>query len=115
MQEILIQLNRVRGVGGSLLVSHDGLPMASALREGIDEAQLAATVGGLIEHSQNLARHLGLGQPRHLHTGSEQGSLLLMVAGNGYLVVVIDQQANLTLLQLETKPFIERIAQRLSL
>jgi hypothetical protein len=31
------------------------------------------------------------------------------------LVVVIDQQANLTLLQLETKPFLERIAQRLSL
>ena len=115
MQEILIQLNRVRGVGGSLLVSSDGLPMASALREGLDENQLAATVGSLIEHSQSLAKHLNLGNPRHLHTTSEQGSLLLLVAGNGYLVVVIDAQANLTLLQLETKPFIERIAQRLSL
>jgi uncharacterized protein len=115
MQEILIQLNRVRGVGGSLLVSSDGLPMASALREGLDENQLSATVGSLIEHSQSLAKHLNLGSPRHLHTTSEQGSLLLMVAGNGYLVVVIDAQANLTLLQLETKPFLERIAQRLSL
>lgn len=115
MQEILIQLNRVRGVGGSLLVSADGLPMASALREGLDENQLAATVGSLIEHSQSLAQHLNLGTSRHLHTTSEQGSLLLLVAGNGYLVVVIDAQANLTLLQLETKPFIERIAQRLSL
>lgn len=115
MQEILIQLNRVRGVGGSLLVSGDGLPMASALREGLDENQLAATVGSLIEHSHSLAKHLNLGNPRHLHTTSEQGSLLLLVAGNGYLVVVIDAQANLTLLQLETKPFIERIAQRLSL
>jgi len=115
MQEILTQLNRVRGVGGSLLVSSDGLPMASVLREGLDENQLAATIGTLIEHSQSLAKHLGLGTPRHLHTASEQGSLLLMVAGNGYLVVVIDSQANLTLLQLETKPFLERIAQRLSL
>jgi predicted regulator of Ras-like GTPase activity (Roadblock/LC7/MglB family) len=115
MQEILIQLNRVRGVGGSLLVSSDGLPMASALREGIDENQLAATVGGLVEHSQSLGKHLALGTPRHLHVASEQGNLLLMVAGNGYLAVVIDAQANLTLLQLETKPFLERIAQRLSL
>jgi uncharacterized protein len=115
MQDILIQLNRVRGVGGSLLVSADGLPMASALREGLDENQLAATVGSLIEHSQSLAQHLSLGTPRHLHTTTEQGSLLLLVAGNGYLVVVIDAQANLTLLQLETKPFLERIAQRLSL
>ncbi|HEX3138983.1 MAG TPA: roadblock/LC7 domain-containing protein [Rhizobacter sp.] len=96
MQDILIQLNRVRGVGGSLLVSSDGLPMASALREGLDENQLAATVGTLIEHSQSLAKHLNLGTPRHLHTASEQGSLLLLVAGNGYLVVVIDAQANFT-------------------
>lgn len=115
MQEILIQLNRVRGVGGSLLVSSDGLPMASALREGIDENQLAATVGSLVEHSQSLSKHLNLGTPRHLIAGSEQGSLLLLVAGNGYLAVLIDAQANLTLLQLETKPFLERIAQRLSL
>ena len=115
MQEILIQLNRVRGVGGSLLVSSDGLPMASALREGIDENQLAATVGSLVEHSQNLGKHLALGAPRHLHVASDQGNLLLMVAGNGYLAVVIDAQANLTLLQLETKPFLERIAQRISL
>lgn len=115
MQEILEQLNRVRGVGGSLLVSADGLPMASALRDGIDEATLAASVGSMIEHSQGLAGHMKLGTPKHLHVASEQGSLLLMTAGNGFLVVVVDPQANLTLMQLETKPFIERIAQRLSL
>ena len=28
MQEILAQLTRVRGIGGCLLVSADGLPMA---------------------------------------------------------------------------------------
>lgn len=115
MQEILMQLNRVRGVGGSLLVSGEGLAMASALREGTDEAQLSATVGNLIEHSQRLCQHLELGAPRHVHTASEQGSLLMLAAGNGYLVVVVDPAANLALLQLETKPFLERIAQRLSL
>ena len=61
MQEILNQLNRVRGVGGSLLVSSDGLPMASALREGIDEAQLAAELEWLkaaIYGGRNATVHL---------------------------------------------------------
>ena len=115
MQEILVQLNRVRGVGGSLLVSGDGLTVASALREGLDEAQLAATVGDVIDHGQRLCQHLALGAPRQLQAGSEQGSLLLSAAGNGWLVVIVDPAANLALLQLETKPFIERLAQRLSL
>lgn len=115
MQEILIQLNRVRGVGGSLLVSNEGLPMASALREGTDESQLAAAVGGIVEHSQRLSQMLELGAPRHMHAASDQGSLLVLTAGSSYLVVVIDPSANLALLQLEAKPFTERIAQRLSL
>lgn len=115
MQEILIQLNRVRGVGGSLLVSNEGLAMASALREGTDEAQLAAAVGSIIEHSARLSQLFELGTPRHVHVGSDQGSLLVLAAGSSYLVVVIDSSANLALLQLEAKPFTERIAQRLSL
>jgi predicted regulator of Ras-like GTPase activity (Roadblock/LC7/MglB family) len=89
--------------------------MASALRDGTDEAQLSATVGNLIEHSLRLCKHLDLGATRHVHAASEQGGLLLLAAGNGYLVVVTDPAANLALLQLETKPFLERIAQRLAL
>jgi uncharacterized protein len=115
MQDILVQLNRVRGVGGSLLVSADGLPIASALREGIDENQLAANVGSMVEHSNSLAERMKIAPVNHLHVASDQGNLLLMAAGNGYLVVVVDPQANLTLMQLETKPFLERIAQRLTL
>ena len=115
MQEILVQLNRVRGVGGALLVSGDGLTVASALREGLDEAQLAATVGDVLDHVQRLGQHLALGAPRQFQAGSEQGGLLVAASGNGWLVVVVDPAANLALLQLETKPFIERLAQRLSL
>jgi predicted regulator of Ras-like GTPase activity (Roadblock/LC7/MglB family) len=115
MQDILIQLNRVRGVGGSMLVSADGLPIASALREGLDENQLAANVGGMIEHSNTLAERMNMAPVHHLHAASEQGNLLLMSAKNGYLVIIVDPQANLTLMQLELKPFLERITQRLSL
>ena len=47
MQEILTQLNRVRGVGGSLLVSHDGLPLAG--RHETPSANRQRRVHGLIE------------------------------------------------------------------
>ena len=115
MQEILAQLNRVRGVGGSLLVSNDGLPIASSLRDGADEAGLAASIGPLVEHANRLCSHLTLGQPRHLQANGAQGTLLMSAAGGGYLVVLVDPGANLAMLQLETRPFIERLAQRLSL
>jgi uncharacterized protein len=115
MQDLLTQLNRVRGVGGSLLVSSDGLAMASALREGTDEEGLSATAGSLIEHSQRLCKHLDIGAPHHIHAAGDQGGLLMLTAGSSYLVIIIDPAANLALLQLEIKPFLERIAQRLTL
>lgn len=115
MQDLLTQLNRVRGVGGSLLVSADGLAMASVLREGTDEAGLSATAGSLIEHSQRLCRHLEIGTLHLVHAASDQGSLLLLTTGTSYLVIIVDPSANLALLQLETRPFLERIAQRLTL
>lgn len=115
MQEILVQLNRVRGVGGSALVSAEGLLMESSLRQGSDESALAAAVGALIDHGQRLAQQLNLGKPASFQAGSDQGGLLIFATGPAWLVLVVDPAANQTMLQLEAKPFIERIAQRLSL
>ena len=115
MQEILEQLNRVRGVGGSMLISGDGLPMASALRAGTDENNLGAALSGLIEKSQRLCQHLEIGACRSVQGFGGYGGVLLFSAGPGFLAVLIDPAANLALLQLETKPFAERIAQRLAL
>ncbi|GDY13273.1 hypothetical protein LBMAG53_21510 [Planctomycetota bacterium] len=115
MDEILVQLNRVRGVGGSLLCSADGLPIATALREGADESRLAAAVASLVESASRMASMLQLGSVASTAATSDTGSILLLAAGNAYLVIVADPAANLALLQLEAKPFVERIAQRLSL
>lgn len=115
MQEILVQLNRVRGVGGSLLVSNEGLSIASALRDGTDETKLAASIGPLVENAALLCRSMELGTVRHFQASGSQGTLLMTAAGSGYLVVLVDPGANLAMLQLETKPFLERLAQRLSL
>jgi predicted regulator of Ras-like GTPase activity (Roadblock/LC7/MglB family) len=115
MNDVLEQLNRVRGVGGSLLVSNDGLVMAAALRQGTDENQVAATIGNLLEGATKIAQSFQLGKIGAFSSGSDQGGMVLVATGPAYLAIVIDPSANLALLQLETKPFVERITQRLTL
>ncbi len=115
LQEILAQLNRVRGVGGCLLVSADGLPMASALRSGSDEDTLSATIGELLGAAGRLTQHLGLGATVNINAASEQGGLLLVSTGPAFIVLLIDAGANLALLQIEAKPLIERLGARLAL
>ncbi len=115
MQQILEQLNRVRGVGGCLLLSNDGLPMASALRSDIDETVLAAALASVVEQASRLCEKIGLGRNRLVQTLGAQGGILLLAAGPGFLGILMDPSANLALLQLEARPFAERIAQRLTL
>jgi predicted regulator of Ras-like GTPase activity (Roadblock/LC7/MglB family) len=115
MNDVLDQLNRVRGVGGSLLVSAEGLVMASALRQGIDENQIAASLGTLLEGANKIAQVFQLGKIAAFNAASEQGGMVLVSTGPAFLAIVVDPSANLALLQLETKPFVERITQRLTL
>lgn len=115
MQEILDKLNRVRGVGGSLVLSNDGLVMVSALRQGQDEADISAALGALLGAAQQLGAQLDLGSSRTTQTTSQAGGILLLPAGQAYLAILMDPTANLALLQLEARPFAERLAQRISL
>jgi predicted regulator of Ras-like GTPase activity (Roadblock/LC7/MglB family) len=115
MQEILAQLTRVRGIGGCLLVSADGLPMASSLRSGTDENTLSATIGELLGAAGRLTQHLGLGGTVSFNAVGDQGGLLLVSTGPAFIVLLIDAGANLALLQIEAKPLIERLAARLAL
>jgi predicted regulator of Ras-like GTPase activity (Roadblock/LC7/MglB family) len=115
MQDILDKLNRVRGVGGSLVISPDGLPMVTALRQDSDETAISATLGNLLASAQRLGEQLGLGTAKAMQAITGAGGLLLLPAGPAFLAILMDPSANLALLQLEARPFAERLAQRLSL
>ncbi len=56
-----------------------------------------------------------MGRLAAFNAGSDQGGLVLISTGPAFLALVIDPSANLALLQLETKPFVERITQRLTI
>lgn len=115
MNDTLDAINRIRGVGGCLMLSSDGLAIASALRTDIDEDALSASLADMVARCFRLCTEAKIDKPRLLHTHSDQGGVVLMAAGPGYLALIIDPNANLALLHLEVRPFIESIAEQLSL
>ncbi len=115
MQDILGELNRVRGVGGSLLFNADGLLMESALRSDVDEQGLAAAASSLISQAARMCEQLGIGKQNAFSASGDQGGVMVCAAGAATLLILLDPSANLALLRLEVKPFIDRIAQRLTL
>jgi predicted regulator of Ras-like GTPase activity (Roadblock/LC7/MglB family) len=115
MQDILGELNRVRGIGGCLLFNADGLLMESMLRSDVDEQAVAAAAAILIGEAGRLCDGLGLGRQQTFSASAEQGGIMMSAAGPGTLLILLDPGANLALLRLEVKPFAERIAQRLTL
>jgi|JFJP01.1.fsa_nt_gi predicted regulator of Ras-like GTPase activity (Roadblock/LC7/MglB family) len=115
MQDILGELNRVRGVGGCLLFNSDGLLMESMLRSDVDEQALAASGGALIAQATRMCEALGIGRQTAFSANGDQGGVMVLAAGQATLLVLLDPSANLALLRLELKPFLERITSRLTL
>lgn len=115
MDAILEQLNRLRGVGGSLVLSQEGLPMASLLRDGIDEDQLCAILADLIDRTRRMCDGVGVGAPKLLSFQSESGTVVLRATGANYLAILVDPQANLALLELETRPIVEALTRAVTL
>src|SRR5262245_29842114 len=104
MQDVLDALNRVRGVGGCMVLSADGLPMASALREGVDENTLATALASVIDQGNKLTSRLDLGNAKGAKCLATKGGVVIFASGPGYLAIVVDPTANLALLQLEARP-----------
>lgn len=115
MDSTLQQLNNVRGVGGSILISDDGLTMASHLRNDIDEDSVAASVSDIISQSKSLAEKFNQSTCKLIHTQGQNGGIIVLAAGPAFLVILTDPNANLALLQLEATPFAESIAKQLTL
>ena len=115
MDAILEQLNRVRGVGGSIVMNPDGLTMASLLRDGVEEEAIAAILADVIDRSNRMCEGVGVGSAGMISVQGKDGALVIRSAGDNYLAILVDPSANLALLDLETRPIVEALKQQLSL
>lgn len=100
MLEILRELNEHAGVKGSLIVTEDGMIVASALGKGLEQETLAAVSSMMI---QTAKKSLDSNLDRII-MASSHGKLVLEDLGNAYIVVVTNSYINLdtTLIEIQS-------------
>lgn len=99
-------------VEAAAVVSGDGLPIASALPENVQEDRLAAMSAALLTLGDKAAGGLGKGGLSQVFVEGEDGYVVLMAAGVGaVLVAVTSKQAKVGLVLFEMRRSAAAIAE----
>jgi predicted regulator of Ras-like GTPase activity (Roadblock/LC7/MglB family) len=114
MQQILENLNRSVGVVGSAVMTHDGMLVTSALSDRQDEETLAAIGSSLVTSTQHSLKELDATLKLMTVDGS-RGKIVLVSAGEAYLLVITDNTIALDATMLDIKSAVQRLRRRISL
>lgn len=103
LRRALDAITRVRGVRGALFVAgDDGLIVAEALMEGVPGKAVAALAASLAKRLKPALDAAGAGPPRFIHLQATGGTLVIVPAPEGMLVVALgDPYMNVGLVRLE--------------
>ena len=111
-QQALDSVTRVRGVRGAMLVAgEDGLIVAEALMEGVRGKAVAALAASLQKRFRQAMEAAAAGNPHFLHLQGDGGTLIVVPAPDGILVVAVGApDMNVGLVRLEMLRAAEAIA-----
>ena len=112
-------LNKLLGaipeVKSAAIVSAEGLPIASALPQGIDETKIAAMTAALLSLSEMAIIEMNKGDFDQIYIKGSEGYLLVMQAGpNAVLTVSTTKDVRLGLILLDCRRICEKISGLLS-
>ena len=80
-------LGAIPEVKSAAIVSAEGLPIASALPQGIDETRIAAMTAALLSLSERAIIEMGKGDFDQLYIKGSNGYLLIMQAGPNVVII----------------------------
>jgi predicted regulator of Ras-like GTPase activity (Roadblock/LC7/MglB family) len=104
-------LGAIPEVKSAAIVSAEGLPIASALPQGVDETRIAAMTAALLSLSERAIIEMGKGDFDQLYIKGSEGYLLVMQAGpNAVLTVSTTKDVRLGLILLDCRRTCEKIA-----
>jgi len=99
-------------VEGSAIVSVDGLSIASALHQDIEEDRVSAMSAAMLSLGERIASELGRGILEQVYIRGENGYVLLMAVGEeAVLTVMARKEAKLGLILLDMKRAVEDLNQ----
>lgn len=109
MRSILKRLNDVVGVKGSLVVTRDGIVIASHLSRSLQEDMVAAMAATVIQSTRrNLEKH-GMRHFARITLVASHGKMVFADAGPAFLVVVMDRNVELGPVGIEVESAAMRI------
>jgi len=101
-------------VEASAVVSVDGLTMASALPQSVEEDRVAAMSAAMLSLGERIAGELGRGNLDQVYIRGKHGFVILMAVGqDAVLTVLARQEAKLGLLFLDMRRTTEDLVQLL--
>ena len=114
MIEQLKKLNEAVGIRGSLIMTPDGMVVASNLGRGLDEETIAALASSVLKALENPASSFrmgsfSLGDVARFTLSSAHGRLIFEIVDNLVLVAVTDKDMDLELTLLEIAGVTKRL------
>lgn len=101
-------------IEASAVVSVDGLTIASALPQGVEEDRVAAMSAAMLSLGERIAKELGRGSLAQVYIKGEHGFVILMSVGEeAVLTALAREQAKLGLLFLDMRRAAEDISRLL--
>ncbi len=98
-------------IEASAVVSVDGLPIATALPQGVEEDRVSAMSAAMLSLGERIASELGRGQLAQVYIKGEKGYVVLMSVGEeAVLTALAREQAKLGLILLEMRRAAESLA-----
>jgi hypothetical protein len=95
MRRVLKGLNEVVGIRGSMVVSHDGMVIASCLGRRLDEEKVAAMASTVVMNTRRALERQGLRTFSRFTLTASHGKMVFNDTGIAYLVVVMDKAIDL--------------------
>ena len=112
LQQTLLDLNGTSAdIEASALISTDGLMMASALPQGMDEDRIGAMTAALLSLGERAAMELARGKLQRILIHGDRGYVIMSASGTeAVLTLLAKQDAKLGLIFLDMKRTAESLA-----
>jgi len=112
MREILAELNKVKGIMGSMVVAPDGMVIASDLAVQTPDEVLGAMAASVATTIAKSLERMNQGKLHQAMLDATEGKIFISEVGIGYLVVVTNKDVNVGLVRVEMRGASERLRRR---